>query len=706
MGRYQRPRNTGDQATQEDARHEKLTALHLQLEDSIRSLRTSDDWTAWLGLASRLHRYSFNNILLIHTQRPDATAVAGYRAWQDLGRQVDKGERGIQILAPVVRRQPTQETPDTDDPDAAVSKVVGFRVTHTWDVSQTSGDPLPERPTAHLLQGRAPEGLWDSLADQVRALGFELSRDNCGDANGLTNFLDHTVRVRPDLDDAHAAKSLTHELGHVLLHQPEGGAPVLACRGTIEVEAESLAYLVTASHGMPSDGYTFPYVLGWASTVPGRRPEDVVADVGGRVVRAASRVLDHGMPDDARAVEQVARRSMDGAARTSVQRDRAEVLAERVAGPTPAQVRERLLAAHADAAEFYVSRRDASWVPDYLDSRALGGALLPGAPWLIGYAPDSWTALTDHLRQTGYSDQTLETSGLSLRARTGRLVDRFRDRLMLAIRDGDGQVAAFVGRAHPEADERTPKYLNSPTTAIYRKSEHLFGLAEARTAIGAGATPTVTEGPMDAVAVHLATDGRIAGVALCGTAISKSHAEAFASLPPGPGWSVVVATDPDTAGYAAAQTAYHRLRAVGLVPWSADLPPGIDPAELLQVHGGDRLTAALTARARPLVDDLVDRRIAAWSDRLRWVEGRVGAVRAVAPLLAGLDPQHRQRLVRHVVDLTGVAPSTVTTEIAAAGRRTARTAHAGRASPPAAPVPSSSTGPPVPRPVHRAPARR
>ena len=111
------------------AREEKLTALHQQLEQSVRSLRTSDDWAAWLQLASRLHHYSFNNVLLIMAQRPDATAVAGYRAWHDLGRQVDKGEKGIQILAPVVRK-PRDQTLAGPDEDRAAPNVVGYRVTH------------------------------------------------------------------------------------------------------------------------------------------------------------------------------------------------------------------------------------------------------------------------------------------------------------------------------------------------------------------------------------------------------------------------------------------------------------------------------------------------------------------------------------------------------------------------------------------------
>lgn len=380
--------------------------------------------------------------------------------------------------------------------------------------------------------------------------------------------------------------------------------------------------------------------------------------------------------------------------------------ADRVAGPAPTHFEERLLAVHGDAADFYATRHGASWVPTYLEARGLGGALAPQSPWQVGYAPRSWTALTDHLRQAGYSDSTLEAAGLSMRARTGNLIDRFRDRLMLPIRPDDARVVAFVGRARPDADARIPKYLNSPTTAIYRKGEHLFGLAEARTAIRAGATATVTEGPLDAVAVHLATGGGNAAVALCGTAFSPAHADALAAAASADSRAVVVATDPDPAGHAAAETAYHRLRAVGLLPWSADLPPGIDPAELLRAHGCDRLAAAVTTRARPLVDDLVERRIAAVSDRLRWVEGRVGAVRAVAPLLVDLDPQHRQHLSRHVADLTGVAPSTVTNEVAAARRRPARTSTLRRWNSPPSSSRVLSTRPPTPRPVHTSPARR
>ncbi len=104
-GRYKPPVTPAERARRDAAREEKLAALHEQLTEQVAALRSGDDWRAWLDFASRFHTYSFNNTLLIYAQRPEARAVAGYTAWQALGRQVVKGEKGIQILAP---RHPTE----------------------------------------------------------------------------------------------------------------------------------------------------------------------------------------------------------------------------------------------------------------------------------------------------------------------------------------------------------------------------------------------------------------------------------------------------------------------------------------------------------------------------------------------------------------------------------------------------------------------
>jgi hypothetical protein len=145
-------RSSAEPGAEASAQHDKLADLYTALVDEVHKLLTGDGWRAWLQTAARFHQYSFLNTLLIHAQRPDATHVAGYRVWQSLGRQVDKGQRGIRILAPIVRRtelgQEQVETMPSDVParSGPARKVVGFRATNVWDVAQTSGIPLAAPP--------------------------------------------------------------------------------------------------------------------------------------------------------------------------------------------------------------------------------------------------------------------------------------------------------------------------------------------------------------------------------------------------------------------------------------------------------------------------------------------------------------------------------------------------------------------------------
>src|SRR6185437_12666799 len=120
------------------------------------------------------------------------------------------------------------------------------------------------------------------------------------------------------------------------------------------------------------------------------------------------------------------------------------------------------------------------------------------------YAPARWTALASHLRSAGHDNATIEAAGLARRSSRGTLIDYFRDRVMLAIRDEHGKVTGFIGRAHPAAPGKVPKYLNSPDTVAFTKGSLLFGLHEARDQLTAGALPVIVEGPFDAIAVTAA----------------------------------------------------------------------------------------------------------------------------------------------------------------------------------------------------------
>jgi len=259
---------------------DKLTEAHERLTQAIENMTSGEDWQAFLAMASRFHTYSPNNVFLILTQCPDATRVAGYRAWQALGRQVRKGEKGLAVLAPCTYKRDEDDQPKPD-PESSPKRVLrGFRLVHVFDVSQTEGDPLPEVDRPSLLEGDAPAELWQRLADQVAAAGFTLERGECHGANGFTNYLTRTVRVRDDVEPAQAVKTLAHELAHVVLH--DGTEYGKGCRGRSEVEAESVAYLVCEAAGMTSAAYSFPYVAHWADG-----ETDVVRATASRVVGAA-----------------------------------------------------------------------------------------------------------------------------------------------------------------------------------------------------------------------------------------------------------------------------------------------------------------------------------------------------------------------------------------------------------------------------------
>lgn len=283
---------------------DRLAAIHAQLLDQVERLTTSEAWRATLTVAARFHSYSTNNVLLIAAQRPDATRVAGYRAWAQLGRQVRKGEHGISILAPVLRRTdpntaaPTVATqPHTHRDDGGPSRVLaGFRVTHVFDISQTDGPDLADvRPA--LLDGASPLGLWSDLYDQVEAAGYTVDYADLGEANGRTDFTDHTVELHTSRSGAQLTKTLAHELAHIALHAPDV-RPDGMTRDTAEVEAESVAYIVTAAHGLSADDYSVPYVTGWAGGDVER-----IASTANRVLATSRTILRSAPPPRATAPE-------------------------------------------------------------------------------------------------------------------------------------------------------------------------------------------------------------------------------------------------------------------------------------------------------------------------------------------------------------------------------------------------------------------
>ncbi|MGY2074839.1 ArdC-like ssDNA-binding domain-containing protein [Blastococcus sp. SYSU DS0828] len=306
--------NEAQREAADAARAAKIAAVHEQIGERVEQLTADPQWRAMLDAAARFHTYCLNNQLLIELQAArlgiSPTRVAGFGTWKALGRSVVKGSTGLAVLAPCTytpketqagtgtgqdtdRAAPAAGTAgepaggDTDQPAEAVRALRGFRVAHVFDISQTEGEPLPEiRP--QLLTGDAPAALWEALATQVASHGYTLTRESCGQANGVTDPAARTVRVRPDVADAQAVKTLAHELAHIECGHTTDGFDYRGCRGQAEAEAESVAYIVTAWAGLDSGAYTVPYVAAWSAG-----DVDVVRAAAATVTAAARRILDH-----------------------------------------------------------------------------------------------------------------------------------------------------------------------------------------------------------------------------------------------------------------------------------------------------------------------------------------------------------------------------------------------------------------------------
>lgn len=181
-----------------------------QLRDGITQLTNSATWLRYLDVQRRFHNYSWGNCLLISMQRPDATRVAGYHQWQKLGRQVNVGERAIKILAPVVYKKPVEEASATDPEEIRVLRA--FRPVSVFDVSQTSGEPLPQIATR--LLGDQPVNALRNLEMVAGELDFRVILASLpGARNGECNFSEGVIRIRNDLEPAHMVKTLAHEIG-------------------------------------------------------------------------------------------------------------------------------------------------------------------------------------------------------------------------------------------------------------------------------------------------------------------------------------------------------------------------------------------------------------------------------------------------------------------------------------------------------------
>jgi len=259
---------------------QRVQELTDKLEQGLQDLFNSDSYCNYLRTMSKFHNYSFNNTLLIAMQKPDATLVAGYKAWQkNFERHVNKGEKAIRILAPApykIKEERDKIDPVTQelllDKDGNPQKeeveitIPAFRAVSVFDVAQTDGKPIPELAAKELLSD--VEGYQDMIraVEAISPVPIELE-EIAGDSKGYYDSEAKRIAVQENMSESQTLKTMIHEVAHSKLHskEVEQDEQMRKDRNTKEVEAESVAYTVCQHFGIDTSDYSFGHIAGWSS---------------------------------------------------------------------------------------------------------------------------------------------------------------------------------------------------------------------------------------------------------------------------------------------------------------------------------------------------------------------------------------------------------------------------------------------------------
>jgi len=341
--------------------------------------------------------------------------------------------------------------------------------------------------------------------------------------------------------------------------------------------------------------------------------------------------------------------------------------------------RTRLVAANAAAAAFFVeqlSGAEAAIGRQFLTERGFDEAA--AQRFGVGFAPRSWDALAKHLRSQGFRDEELLAAGLLSSGQRGAY-DRFRGRLVWPIRELSGDVVGFGARKLFD-DDNGPKYLNTPETPIYKKSQVLYGVDLARTEIHKRQQAVIVEGYTDVMACHEA--GVTTAVATCGTAFGDGHVKILRRLlldSDATRGRVVFTFDGDAAGQRAALRAFDTDQSFVAQTFVAVQAEGMDPCDL-RLARGDEAVVELVAKPVPMFEFAIRATLAAHD--LDTAEGQVAALRATAPMLNSIrDVALRNEYRNRLAGWLGMQPEAVQQAIARAPRRSAATSAARPATP-------------------------
>ena len=281
---------------------QKVQEITEKLEQGIKELFESEKYKTYLNTMSKFHNYSFNNTMLIAMQKPDATLVAGFKAWQkNFDRHVKKGEKAIRILAPApykIKEERDKIDPVTQelllDKDGNPQKeeveitIPAFRAVSVFDLSQTDGKPIPELTAKELLSD--VEGYQDMIraVEAISPVPIELE-EIAGDSKGYYDREAKRIAVQENMSESQTLKTMIHEVAHSKLHskEVEQDEQMKKDRNTKEVEAESIAYTICQHFGVDTSDYSFGYIAGWSS---GRDTKELRASMD-TIRRTASELI-------------------------------------------------------------------------------------------------------------------------------------------------------------------------------------------------------------------------------------------------------------------------------------------------------------------------------------------------------------------------------------------------------------------------------
>lgn len=250
------------------------------IEEGVERVKSSDQYKQYLKVMSQFHQYSYCNSLLIYSQCPHASYVAGFKAWKILfNRHVIKGSRAIRIIAPF--KVKVNKGDDSDDQDEKEEYIFRFKSVPVFDVSQTEGEPLPSLVSE--IQGYSENGqaLLDSFLELAKEqdidVDFVNSKEACVLYSGAKGYADpknNKIVIKKDMSVNHQLKTMIHEYAHIVLHKESDSS-----KKQKEIEAESVAFVVCHAFGLDTSEYSFGYITTWSTNISNEELKNVLKNI-------------------------------------------------------------------------------------------------------------------------------------------------------------------------------------------------------------------------------------------------------------------------------------------------------------------------------------------------------------------------------------------------------------------------------------------